>query len=318
MKNKRAIQHRIEYIIFRSLICFVEALPTRTGIRLAEMLGYLFAYILPKKWTRYKVARENLRRAFGESLSEEEIQEIFYKMWVHLFRLVIEIPQHTRKMRLYNCADILQFRYRDYSTQALCCGRPIILLSGHFGNWEIANTTFGLFGYPAGVVARDLDNPYLHQWFVKFRQFTGHRLISKKGGGTDMTELMEQGGMVALLGDQDAGKRGLFVPFFGHDASTFKSIALLSIQMDAPILVGYTLRLPDNFVERRWTGFEMGCADVIDPRNYENVDAIRGITEDYTLALERSIRRAPEQYFWVHRRWKSEPRQKKKKTSEVA
>ncbi|MCA9040366.1 MAG: lysophospholipid acyltransferase family protein, partial [Planctomycetaceae bacterium] len=191
--------------------------------------------------------------------------------------------------------------------------RPLILLSGHFGNWEIANTTFGLFGYPAGVVARDLDNPYIHRWFEKFREFTGHQLISKKGGGTDMTDLMEQGGTVALLGDQDAGKRGLFVPFFGKEASTFKSIALLSIQMDAPILVGYTSRLPDNFMDRRWTGFEMGCADIIDPRRYTDADAIRRITEDYTLALERAIRRAPEQYFWVHRRWKSEPRKRTKK-----
>ena len=186
--------------------------PTRVSVRLAEGLAFAVFRLLPKKLTRYEVARQNLKSAFGNRYSDAQIDDIIRRMWIHLFRLVIEIVQLPRKLRLYNCADVVEFRNRDESVKALSCGRPVIVLSGHFGNWEMAVSTFGVFGFPMGVVARDLDNPYLHQWFQRFREHTGHRLLSKKGGGGDMVEFLERSGNLALLGDQDAGKKGLFVP----------------------------------------------------------------------------------------------------------
>jgi KDO2-lipid IV(A) lauroyltransferase len=190
----------------------------------------------------------------------------------------------------------------------MCSGRPVIVLSGHFGNWEIANSTFGVFGFRMGVVARDLDNTYLHDWFQAFREGTGHRLLSKRGGGASMVEILERRGHLALLGDQDAGKKGLFVPFFGKDASTFKSIALLAVQYNALICVGYARRLKDDFENNPWVQYELGCEAIFDPLTTQTPDPIRELTVQYTAALERVVRRAPEQYFWVHRRWKSAPR----------
>jgi KDO2-lipid IV(A) lauroyltransferase len=231
-------------------------------------------------------------------------------MWVHLFRMVVEIVQVRRKLRLANCADVIQFRGRDETVRLLSTGRPVMVVSGHFGNWEIAIGTFGMFGFPMGVVARDLDNPYLHEWFARFRRDWGHRLISKRGGGGDMLEMLERRGHLGLLGDQDAGSNGMFVNFFGRPASTFKSIALLAKQYRAYLVVGYARRLPDDFERRRWCRYEVGYTDVIDPDQYDGLDAIRELTQRYTEALERVIRLAPEQYFWVHRRWKSQPRAK--------
>jgi KDO2-lipid IV(A) lauroyltransferase len=174
-------------------------------------------------------------------------------------------------------------------------------------------STFGHFGFMSGVVARDLDNPYLDEWFRRFRRSTGHRLISKKGGGGDMVRILERRGHLGLLGDQDAGSTGLFVDFFGRPASTFKSIALLAIEFRAYICVGYARRLPDDFENNRWVTYELGTEEFIDPLEYDGPDAVRQITERYTKALERVVRLAPEQYFWVHRRWKSVPRQRGKK-----
>jgi KDO2-lipid IV(A) lauroyltransferase len=307
-----------EYAVFRGLVCLIDALPTRITVRMAEMLAFVVFHVLPRKLTRYEVARQNLKTAFGDRYSDAEVDDILHKMWIHLFRLVIEIVQLPRKIRLYNCADVVQFRNRDDSVKALSSGRPVIVLSGHFGNWEMAVSAFGVFGFPMGVVARDLDNPYLHRWFMQFREHTGHRLLSKKGGGGDMVEFLERRGNLALLGDQDAGKRGLFVPFFGQPASTFKSIALLALQYRAVIVVGYALRLPDDFSNYRWVRFEQGCEAVIDPDDYQGPNAIRELTADYTAALERIILRAPEQYFWVHRRWKSQPAAKNKPASRAA
>ena len=133
-----------------------------------------------------------------------------------------------------------------------------------------------------------------------------------------MVEFLERRGNLALLGDQDAGKKGLFVPFFGSDASTFKSIALLAIQYRAVICVGYARRLPDDFRSSRWVRYELGCEEIIDPLEHDGPDAIREITVRYTAALERIVRLAPEQYFWVHRRWKSRPKERRKRARRAA
>ena len=114
-----------------------------------------------------------------------------------------------------------------------------------------------------------------------------------------------------MLCDQDAGSRGLFVPFFGKDASTFKSIAILALEYRALICVGYGVRLKDDFHNNRWVNYEIGCEEVIDPLLAQSADPVCEITEQFTSALERAIARAPEQYFWVHRRWKSVPRKRR-------
>jgi Kdo2-lipid IVA lauroyltransferase/acyltransferase len=307
------LRHLGEYVAFRVVVCLVDMLPLRASIRLAEMLAFVMHRLLPRKLTRYDVARDNIRQAFGTKYSDVQIDDIIRRMWVHLFRMIAEIVQVRRKLRLYNCADVVEFKGRDAAVRRLCSGRPVITVSGHFGNWEVATGTFGMFGFPMGVVARDLDNPHLHRWFEKFRQETGHRLISKKGGGADMLATLERRGHLALLGDQDAGSTGLFVDFFGKPASTFKSIALVALEYRAHITVGYAIRLPDDFEKNRWVRYEIGCADFIDAEQYQGPDAVREITQRFTQALEKAIRLAPEQYFWVHRRWKSVPRERGKR-----
>jgi len=133
-----------------------------------------------------------------------------------------------------------------------------------------------------------------------------------------MTDFLEHRAHLGLLGDQDAGSKGMFVPFFGTPASTFKSIALLAIHYRAIICVGYARRLKDDLRHYRWVRYEMGTEEIIDPLEFDGPDAVRQITERYTAALERVIRRAPEQYFWVHRRWKSVPRIRHKRKQSAA
>jgi len=312
----------LEYVGFRCVTCLLQMLSARQTARMAQTLAWLFVDVLPKRLTRYEVAYENISRAFGvredtakrqasdlnSQLTPTEIHEMIRGMWVHLFRLVAEIVQLPRVMTLTNCRDIAVFRNRHLVVSAFCSGRPVIVLGGHFGNWEVSTSTFGLFGMPMGIVGRAIDNPLIDRWFVKSREATGHRLIDKNGAAPEMVALMEAGGFLGLMCDQDAGGKGMFVDFFGQPASTFKSIALMALQYKALIIVGYGMRLQDDFVNSRWSQFELGCEDVIDPLTLEADDEIREITQRFTSALERIVRRAPEQYFWVHRRWKSEPR----------
>jgi KDO2-lipid IV(A) lauroyltransferase len=190
----------------------------------------------------------------------------------------------------------------------------VLFLGGHFGNWEISVNTFGHFGFPMGVVARPLDNPYLHRWFQNFRESTGNSLISKQGAGTELAEIMENKGMASLLCDQDAGRSGVFVDFFGRPASTFKSIALMALQYNALIVVGGAFRLPKESQQNtRWVRFSLTTQDVIDSNDYQGADGIGQLTQRFTTALEELVRKAPEQYFWVHRRWKTSPEARRKR-----
>ena len=253
-----------------------------------------------------------MRLAFGEQYSEAEIEQLVYRMWVHLFRTVAEIIQSPRKLHLHSYRQAVHFADFERAVDAIGSGRPVIMLNGHFGNWEISQALCGMWRFPMGVVARELDNPYLHDWFRRYRELTGHRLMMKSGGYDDMLALLKKGGNLGMLCDQDAGPRGLFVDFFGRPASTFKSIALLALEYDALITVSYSIRRPDNFDETPWVKYEFGCEALIDPRTITSSDPVGEITRLYTAALEQAIRRAPEQYFWVHRRWKSEPRVRQK------
>lgn len=307
-----------EYLIFRLITCFIEIMSVRQTIRLAEFMGWLFVHVLPRKMTRYQVAFENIQTAFNDEYSSEEIDEIIEKMWVHLFRLVAEMIQFPRKLHRENFRQVISFHNRCEAATALNSGRPVFMLSGHFGNWEATTATFGMFGFPMGIVARKLDNPYLHQWFLKTREVTGHRLLLKRGSWDGISDTINAGGNLGLLCDQDAGRRGVFVDFFGRPASTFRSIALMAIENEALIVLGYGARLPDDFEESRWVQFSVGCETVIDTKTIQSDDEVRTITEMFTQALENVVRRHPEQYFWVHRRWKSEPRKKKPKKLNAA
>ncbi len=307
-----SVRHRLEFLVFQTLVCVVDCLSPRRTARLAGQLAWVIHYVLPRRWTRYKVSHDNLRLAFGEQFSETEIEQLVYRMWMHLFRTVAEIIQSPRKLHIHSYRQAIDFADFTRTNEAVCSGRRVILLGGHFGNWEIGPALCGMWGFPMGIVARELDNPYLHDWFRRFRELTGHRLMMKSGGYDEMLALLKKGGNLGMLCDQDAGPRGLFVDFFGRPASTFKSIALLALEYDALIIVGYSIRRPDNFDETPWVKFEVGCETLIDPRTITSNDPVGEITRQYTAALEQAIRRAPEQYFWVHRRWKSEPRVRQK------
>ena len=302
---QQTARHFGEYAVFRVLLFIVQCLPHRTAFALADALAWLICQ-LPPRWNRYSVAAENLRTAFGAELSDAEVQRLFFGMWRHLFRMVCEMVQLPRRFRLADCAEVLTFEGREQCVRAILEGRPVLFLSGHFGNWEISVATFGHFGFPSAVVARDLDNPWLHRWFQRFRESTGNQLVSKAGAGAEVSDVLQRGGMASLLCDQDAGRSGVFVDFFGRPASTFKSIALLALQYNAMVVVGGAWRLPaDQQRTARWVRFCLTTEAVLDPQHYQTEDAIERLTQDFTAALEHLIRKAPEQYFWVHRRWKT-------------
>jgi KDO2-lipid IV(A) lauroyltransferase len=309
----RCVRQMLEAAGFRAVVALIAFTPPWLAARLAAAFAFVVHRCLPRKLTRYHVAQENIRASFPD-MSDHEVDRLIYGMWKHLFQMVAEIVQLPRRWKLIDVLDLVEFRGKTEVVRTLLGDRPAILLAGHYGNWEMAVSTFGQFGFPMGVVARDLDNPALHQWFEGFRRFTGHYTISKNGGSNEMLAELERGGRLAMLGDQDAGPGGVFVDFFGRPASTFKSIALLAIEYDAVLVVGYGRRL-ETTLSDGWPRYEVGCEAIIDPRDFQTANAVKEMTQAYTSALESAVRRSPEQYFWIHRRWKSVPRVRQRKAA---
>jgi KDO2-lipid IV(A) lauroyltransferase len=168
----------------------------------------------------------------------------------------------------------------------------------------------GLLGFKVHAVARPLDNPYVDDFLRSFRERTGQKVLAKKGDFEEMESLLAHGGVLATLADQDAGQRGLFVDFFGRPASTHKAMALMALEYQVPIVVALA----------RNTGgpmrYEIISDDLILPEEYSGrPDAVRAITQRLTAALEQVVRSSPEQYFWLHRRWKHQPSKPKKKVA---
>ena len=297
------------YLAVRLLVCAIQAVPMTVAFRVAEWLGWL-AYRVDRR--HREVAADNLRHAFPEvAANPARIDRLVRDCYRHFALVAIEMVLLPRKLHLV--------AWRRYATMypavkmspEVFSPRPALFLSGHFGNWELAGRLIGVFGLKTYAIARILDNPYLDRFIKRFRQGTGQTLIAKKDDFGRLEEVLRNGAKVSVLADQDAGRRGVFVDFFGRPASTHKAIALLAMEFDAPLVVLGFPRLTEPMF------YAIVCEDVIDPREYaDRSDAVRAMTERYTAALERMIRRHPEQYFWLHRRWKSVPAAREKKSAE--
>jgi KDO2-lipid IV(A) lauroyltransferase len=160
-----------------------------------------------------------------------------------------------------------------------------------------------VLGYPVAGVARPLDNRPLNEWLMGIRQQRGLQIITKWDATQSMQQVLDNGGALGFIADQNAGDRGMFVPFFGRLASTYKSIGLLAIAREVPIICGYARRIGPG------CRYELGAADVIYPQQWAGQpDPLYYVTARYVRALEQIVRYCPQQYLWMHRRWKSRPR----------
>ncbi|MBY0231067.1 MAG: hypothetical protein K2W96_17420 [Gemmataceae bacterium] len=305
-KKRSRLADLATYLAVRVVACIVQALPWSMALSLARFLGWL-AYRVDRRHRR--VALENLRHAFP-GLDEAGRDRLVRASYEHLMRVAVEMIRMPVALSRGSVERHLEYADpADYDRMVawVRSGRPLIVLAGHFGNWEMMSYVFGLMGFRGAVVARRLDNPWLDRFVQGFRRKTGQEVLDKNLDFDRITGVLDRGGFLGLVGDQDAGPRGMFVDFFGRPASTFKSMALLSLRWSAPVLVFGAARVGDPMRYRLYV------ADVILPEEYEGrPDAARLITERHARALETLVRLHPEQYFWLHNRWKHQRKEKRK------
>ncbi|QEH34357.1 Lipid A biosynthesis lauroyl acyltransferase [Aquisphaera giovannonii] len=308
-KKRRPWLDYLVYLAVRSVVAGARRLPTGVCYRLASLLAWVM-YKVDKR--HRQVGLENLRLAFGDELDEAGRDRIVRGVYRHFCMMIMEILHTYGRIDLTNWRRHVKLVGHPPVLDRLITGGPLILLTGHYGNWEIAGYLFGLFGFPTASVARTLDNPYLEAYLKSFRECTGQTLIPKSGGYDQILDVLQSGRTLSMLADQDAGQRGMFVEFFGRPASTHKAIALLAIEHRAPVVVGVARRVGPGFK------YELRCADIIEPEEFQGTtDDARLLTQRYTTALEGLIRQDPTQYLWLHRRWKHQPQPRKRATAGV-
>jgi KDO2-lipid IV(A) lauroyltransferase len=182
--------------------------------------------------------------------------------------------------------------------------RPVVAVTGHFGNFEVGNYITGLMGIQATTIARRLDNRFLHRWVERFRGARGQHMVDKEGCAPLVQQHLDRGGTLSLLADQHAGTKGSWVEFLGVPASCHKALALFSLSSGAPMLAGYTRRTDGKPMQ-----FDVAGTGIADPANDPegHCDSVQTLTRWYNAQLADAVRLSVEQYWWLHRRWRTPP-----------
>jgi KDO2-lipid IV(A) lauroyltransferase len=294
------LRDRALYAAVRAVAAALQCFPINTNLRTAKLIGTLI-YSCDKKHRDRAMA--NLRRSFPE-YSERQCRKLARRSMQQMVMLFVEVLFTTRLIRFDSWADYVELEnFRPILEMLLRRQCGMIMLTGHYGNWEILGYVLATLGFETVSIARPLDNAYLSRFLFGVREKTGQKIIAKKGATPEITAELDKKGTVAFIADQNAGPKGLFVDFFARKASTYKSIGLLAMQYDVPIVIGYARRMDDRF------HFRAGAQDVIYPEDWKGQgDPLRYITQRYTSAIEQIVRADPGQYWWVHRRWKTRPK----------
>ena len=300
--SKQIAIHWIGYLLFRFGVCILQSLRIETCAGLSRWLAWM-AYRVLK--LRRATIDENLRFALPE-YSQEARDNLAEAMWRHIILMVCEITHVHRKIHDSNWRDYIFISDEDCRTQVVnnLSDRPLVVVSGHYGNFEVGGVASGMLGFPTYTVARPLDNPFLHKFITAFRGSTGQFMIPKKGSAKQIDYILGTGGNLTLLGDQYAGPKGCVVNFFNRPASCHKAVALFSLLNRAPMLVAFCIRRDKPMT------FRVGVSSMFDPM-VDSPMAPNELTQWYSDQLESLIRRNPDQYWWLHRRWKVRTRKKR-------
>lgn len=297
----------LAYLVFRVIIAVVQATPLPVCERGAELLAWLLHDVLRM---RRRVVEENLRIAFPE-WSDAERARTAKRMWRHLFLMVAEIAHTPRKVHRTTWRNWVELEEDRMVLSTLLEQGPKVVISAHYGNFELGGYLLGLFGLPTHTIARTIDNRHVDRYVNRFRGRTGQYILPKNGSREEVERVLSAGGVLTLLGDQHAGAKGCWVDFFGKPASTHKAVSLFTLSYDAPTVVVGVRRRGDAALSYRVSGVE-----AIDPSDADfPYGTIPLLTEWFTQRLEEVIRKEPSQYWWVHRRWKGEPPKRRRKAA---
>ena len=292
--------HWSQYLALRALSATMQCFDVEENLRTVGAFGSVYSSLSAKRRER---ARTNIRRSFprlsveaADELAESSIRNMFQIFAVDSLAMpeLLTTRSWPDRVDVGELGEVLPMLVRE---------EPALFLTGHAGNWEILGYFVSLLGFSMTALARPIDNPLINKWLLDLRESNGLRVLTKFGATPEVERLIERGERIGFIADQNAGDKGLFVPFLGRMASSYKSIGLLAMRHQVPVVAGFAKRTPGQF------RYEIMITDVIRPDDWvDRPDPLFYITARFNRAIEQFVRLVPDQYLWVHRRWKSRPR----------
>jgi KDO2-lipid IV(A) lauroyltransferase len=279
------------------LLAFFQTVPVSLRRRLFIGLSLLFYHIVPRQ---RMIALHNLRSAFPEKTDAEivKIARGVYRTMGIVAAEFFDIPKLTTE----NIREIVEPEGLENLQKALAKGRGVLLFSAHFGNWELEAAAIALLFKPAVVIYRSLDNHVLDSLVFHVRSASGNKPLRKENAMLPMFRTLKKNGMLGILIDQNVDwYEGVFVDYFGRPACTTSGLALLALLSGAPVLPAYLIRLPEG----RYRLVIEPEVEVIDTGD-RDADVITN-TQRFTKVIENTVRKYPDQWLWVHQRWKTQP-----------
>jgi len=292
------VRHWLEYVIIRALYLAFIALPLPVSRRVGAFLGDVIRIFDSRR--RRTVASGNLKQAFPD-LGDVQIDEIVRKVYRNLMISVVDSVKFLRHVMAGTHMELVDVvGFERLARSPLQTG--VIFVTAHFGCWEVLGAVLTSVGYPASAIARPLGNPYLNTFLEKLRRVSFGAVLRKRGAMRQVLKMVASGANVGFLIDQDARREGIFVDFFGRPASTVTSVARLSLYTGAPVAFIYALPSEDRL------HFTVELKDLIWPRRDAPRDEeITRITQRFTGDVAELVRENPDQWLWLHERWKTYP-----------
>jgi KDO2-lipid IV(A) lauroyltransferase len=291
---------RTEYLVVLFFVKLSKILPLSFVFTIFDLLGLLFFWLLK---SRRKLAISNLSYAYPQK-SQKEIYDLAKANFKSVAKTAAEILLLFCKRKksedfLINKDEILK-KMREITKDNK---NGIVFLTAHFGNWEILADFLAMSGYSMVVIGREGDNKLIEKNLTKpFRERNGNQNAYKKEAMSKMVKTLKNGGNVGLLIDQKAGKiNSVEAEFFGRKCDTTISIASMKLRYDSIVIPMFAIRQKSG---KYHIAFDGAVAYNADDKNDKN-DKIKALTQRYNDALEKAIRKAPEQWFWMHDRWKT-------------
>jgi KDO2-lipid IV(A) lauroyltransferase len=296
--SKSNLQINLEYLVARSLLAIFGWLPIRAALFVGSRMGR-WAYYFSGRLRR--TGRRNLELAFPE-LTQPERRRLLRGCFENLGRLLGVFSQFATAdpQTLQSLIECEGLEHIDAARES---GRGIILFTGHVGAWELSSFALSLFAYPLSFLVRRIDNPKIEKLIAERRERLGNRTIDKRSAAREMLVILQGGGTLGILVDLNTlDREGIFVDFFGVPASTTFMLAKLALRTEAAVLPVFA---PWDRERRRF------LLKIDEPlfvaRSGDAEDDVRHLTQLFTGVVEKYVRRYPDQWLWIHRRWKTRP-----------
>ncbi len=292
------MRHRLEYALAWLLVRGIGILP-RPLARAAGIILAWAVYLLHRRLRR--VGLRNLQIAFPEKKASQR-RKILRSAFTCLGRQLAEVclfPRYTRE----NVAQVIVYDGFENYERAQARGKGVLYLTAHVGAWELSAFAHSLQGYPLHIVMRGLDNPYFDALVQRYRTMHGNSVVNKDNFVRGLLAAMRAGETVGILMDTNmTPPQGVFVPFFGVPACTASGLARIALRTDATVVPGFTLW--DSALRKYRLRFEPAVKLI---RTQDEEADVVANTALFTKILEEFVRRYPDQWLWVHRRWKTRP-----------